>query len=397
MNLRESVATALDALWANRLRSLLTMLGIIIGVASVIAVVAIGRGGQSLVIGELEGLGSGTIIVQPDWMAYSGDMKRVKYLNPQDLRVMLDMPGVVAASPETDVTVTAKVGGKARDVVAQGVDAAYPSIYPLKLVTGRFFTEAEVKSGVRVAVIGESFEEEFFGAGRGVGRVVRLNGSPFTVIGVAQKSKGLFTSMGALGSMQMFVPYTSIRRVTGENDITVVSVRPAEADLTPEVQASLQEWIDRRYGAKRFKVDSLEQMIAAIRKITSIMTGIIGGIAAIALLVGGIGVMNIMLVSVTERTREIGVRMALGARRRDILRQFLIEAVVLSVTGGLIGMALGGALAAAAGALLKLPPLFTWQSVLLAVSVSAAVGILFGVYPAGRAARLDPVEALRYE
>ncbi len=397
MNLGESVRVALDALWANRLRSLLTMLGIIIGVASVIAVVAIGRGGQALVLKEFESLGSGMLVIQPNWMEYSGDMKRIKYLKPDDLRTVAAMPGVRRASPEADAAVTVKLGRESRGMTAQGVGADYLEISPAKLARGRWFTESEVERGVRVAVIGEEAEEKFFGAGRGLGRVLRIEGMPFTVVGVVSKSKGLFADLGMMGALKLFVPYTTIRRVTGDDDIAFVTVQPRSVAEAPAVQKTLQDWVDRRFGEKKFKVDSLDQMVEAVRKVTTIMTGVIGGIAAIALLVGGIGIMNIMLVSVTERTREIGIRKALGARRRDVLRQFLIEAVVLSLTGGLIGMAAGGGLAALAGRLLKLPALFTWETVLLAVSVSAGVGILFGVYPANRAARLDPIDALRYE
>ncbi len=390
MSLRECLAVALDALWANRLRSLLTTLGIVIGVAAVIAVVAIGRGGQALVLGELESIGAGTVFVQPDWMSYGGDMRRVQYLTDYDLRAIRALPGVVQASPEIDVTVTAKLGRETRALTAQGVDAAYPLIYGLRLARGRFFTEEE-------AVIGEEAEEEFYGAGRALGQVVRVNGFPFVIVGVAERSRGLFAQMGMLGALKLFVPYTALQRVTGEEEIAFLSVRPVAAERAREVEKAVQAWVDGRHGPGKFKVQSLDQMVEAVRRVTDILTAVIGGIAAIALLVGGIGIMNIMLVSVTERTREVGIRMALGARRKDILRQFLLEAVALSLVGGLLGMALGGALAVAAGKILKLPALFTWSTALLAVAVSTAVGVVFGVYPASRAAGLDPVEALRHE
>jgi len=400
MSFLESFAIAFDALRANKMRSFLTMLGIIIGVGAVIAVVAIGQGGQAMVVKEIEGVGAGMVWVAPKFdPTKSMDFTKIELLKPEDLKVIESIPGIKDSSPEIRANVTVKHGSESMDIGALGVSEGYGTVRNVKVQTGRFLSAVDVEGSGKVTVIGSGVAEKFFGAGKGVGQSIHINGLPYTVIGVLEPATGLMAQSGdsANGKYMTYIPYTTARRIVGSEDITVVYVQPQETAQTEKVVKALQAAIDRQRGAGKFEAQSMDTIVQSVKAVTNILTSVVAGVAAIALLVGGIGIMNIMLVSVTERTREIGLRKAIGATRQDLLWQFLIEAVVVSVVGGIIGILFGGVLVFLISKLAKLPGLMSLWSVALAFFFSLIVGVIFGVYPANKASRLDPIEALRYE
>ncbi|MBT9259033.1 MAG: ABC transporter permease [Clostridiales bacterium] len=391
----ENVVLAWDALKANLLRTLLTLLGIVVGVAAVIAVVAIGRGGQAYIIREISSLGSGMVWVEPNWSEVE-DFQKPPSLRPEDLKAMEALPGVAEVSPLFLSSLEAASDEKKERVQVNGVASGYSQVRNLKLKEGRFFTPLEVERQAPVVVVSQRVADDLWPRSDPVGKTLWLEGKAYTVIGTLAAGTGLQASLGA-APKEIYIPYTSFQRQTGQQDIQAVFILPSSPSVVNTLMKDIQGILNARYGKDTFTVQSLEDLLGAIRNVTNIMTLIVGSIAGIALLVGGIGIMNIMLVSVTERTREIGLRKAIGARRQDILWQFLIESVVVSSLGGIIGILLGAGIVTLVSRFTSLPSLVTPGSVLLAFSFSALVGIIFGVYPAFRAAQLDPIEALRYE
>lgn len=403
MAFRENISIALDSIWANRLRSFLTMLGIIIGTAAVIGVVSIGQGGRSMIIQEIEGLGANLIIVFPRTFDNRQGWQKPVFLETEDIASIQRIEGLAASSPEVDWLTTVRHGGQSKTLSVLGVADTFRTIRNVSIDEGRFLSEYDVASSRRVAVVGSKVCDDLFGTSerkgrRGaVGRTVEIGGYGFTVIGVTGEEKpGLITTQEVSG-YSVFLPYTTVSRLTGNEAIPVLFAAAERRGSVKQVSERIRRMLERKYGPGRFEVQNLETAIEAVGQVTTIMTVVVGGIAAIALLVGGIGIMNIMLVSVTERTKEIGLRKALGAARPQILGQFLTEAVVLSGCGGLVGVAAGAGLARIASWLWKLPSLVSWYSVLIGFGFSVAVGVVFGVYPASRASRMDPIEALRHE
>ena len=393
MNLLEYLRLAAEGLWMNKLRSFLTILGIIIGIAAVITVVAVGQGGRAVLMAEMEKIGTNLFAIYIDWQ--EGEPPRERDITLQDIAVIKELvPEITRLAPTGYRPATVKGPKKKKPAQVIGTVADYAAIAKTRVTRGAFLAAGQ--DGARaVAVLDETLAQEIFGNVDPLGKRVVINGRPALVIGLAKEESGF---LGLQTVKNVYVPLGFWQEIFAERAITQLEGSTAKKEDVPRAMAQAVKILERRHQAEdRYKAVSLEQQMQVAGKITGIITLIIGAVAGISLLVGGIGVMNIMLVSVTERTREIGVRMALGARRRDILSQFLIEAVVLSLTGGFIGILLGAGGAYLVARLARWPPLISFGTVLVAFVFSAAVGIFFGLYPANRAARMNPVEALRQE
>ena len=408
MNLGQAILEALESLSANKMRSSLTILGIVIGVAAVIAMLAVGAGAQNTITGSISGIGTNLLFV------FSGNTSE-EVRNPQlltigDANAMSDAfqaPSVAAVAPVIQGSREITFAREKKTVTIQGVTPEYGSVRNVSLLEGSFITDDHILGRASVVVIGTEVADTLFGHREGlIGEVIRIEGQPFRIIGV-QNSKG-GSSFGSQDNV-VLIPFstaqTRLIRRTRER-VDVIFVQATTADTVPAAANEISDILRQRHrtaiGLDDFSVLSQQDFVATARTITGVLTIFLGGVAAISLLVGGIGIMNIMLVSVTERTREIGLRKALGARRRDILIQFLTESSLLSMIGGLIGIGLGYLIAYVVGLVAKangteLLPAVGLDAILLATLFSTAVGLFFGIYPANRAANLEPVEALRYE
>ena len=394
MTLWETLRMALAALLANKRRSAITVLGVVIGVAAVIAMVAVGRGAQEDVLSSVSSMGSNLVYINA-----ASDTPGGKPLTYDDATAVSKLAGIAQVAPQAGGVSTIAYGGKSAFCYMFGTTPNYLSIRDAQIAIGRFFTQADLDRSARVAVLGLQNADDL-GTRDLIGAKVTIGGSPFTVIGILQPRGG--TALFNQDQVTLVPITTAMQRVTGTDalyNIIVQVTNPDEMSLVPQRIAELLRQRHRLSTASQddFLVQSQVDLLGIIGTITTILTALLGGIAAISLLVGGIGIMNIMLVSVTERTREIGIRKALGARRSDILGQFLIESVVLSLIGGALGVGVGYGLALTAEWVLKLSGVIQPSMVLLAFAVSAAVGVFFGVYPAWKASRQDPIEALRYE
>ena len=419
MNLVESLRIAMRGLSANKLRSALTMLGIIIGVGAVITLLSVGEGVQNLITSQLQSAGTNLLIVLPvniDDSAGQGGQFQTRSFEPSltmsDLQAVRDpfnAPDVVAAAPEVDTRSQVSYQKNTASLQVSGVTPEYETVRNSRADIGAFISQQDVDTRARVVVLGVRAMERLFDAGEyPIGRTIKIDRIPFTVIGVLEEKGG-----GAFGSEDdiIYAPLTtvqerlapSLRNSRGESLLSVIYTQVISEDRMDAARTQIEELLRVRHNVQfrdddDFTVINQADLIAIFGQITSVLTIFLGAIAAISLLVGGIGIMNIMLVSVTERTREIGIRKAVGARRKDILSQFLIEAVVLSLIGGVVGILLGWAGALAISKLQSdLTAVVTIQSIALAVGFSAAVGLFFGIYPATRAASLNPIDALRYE
>ncbi|MFD2213054.1 ABC transporter permease [Metabacillus endolithicus] len=397
MSLLENVKMALSSVLAHKLRSILTMLGIIIGVASVILVVAIGQGGEQLLKTSITGPGN-TIEVYYEPSEEELMSNPNAYMNAaftqEDVNSLSNIPEVkkvVAASSEYFST---RYREETADTSVNGINQAYMEVNNLKVESGRNLVEADFIGGTRVGVISSELKKEMFDKIEPLGEVVWINGQPIEIIGVLEKPEGLF----AFGAMEVYVPWNTFRNSFGKNEYNSITLQATNADVMKEVGEKATTLLNTTHNTDNsYKVFNMEEMAEGIGQITTIMTLIIGSIAGISLVVGGIGVMNIMLVSVTERTKEIGIRKALGATKRQILTQFLIESVTLTLIGGIIGILLGAIAANVVSIFAGWPPLISWQVVLGGLIFSMVIGIVFGMLPANKAARLSPIESLRYE
>ncbi len=396
---------AVRALRRNTLRTLLTMLGIIIGVGAVIAMVSIGNGARAEVEARIAALGQNVILV------LSGNVRRGGFsmgfgsagtLTKEDyMAIRQEIPGVTGASPEVRTSAQIAYGDQNINSMIMGVGADYASIRSWILADGDGLSDADVRTARKVALIGKTTATTLFGDGDPVGQTIRIKSAPFKIVG-ALAPKGM-AMMGMDQDDVILVPYTSaMKRLSFQTTFRSLSVQAASADLLSEVQQEITDLLRQRHriGPGRdddFLVRTQQEISDMATQTSRVMTVLLGSIAGVSLLVGGIGIMNIMLVSVTERTREIGVRLAVGARSRDILLQFLIEAVTLSLVGGVLGILLG------VGSSRLLSVNFGWatlispDSIVIAFLFSAAIGVFFGFYPARKAAQLDPIDALRYE
>jgi putative ABC transport system permease protein len=390
----EAFRVALGALRANRLRSALTMLGVVIGVAAVVVLVALGSGAKQEVEQQVEGLGSNIIIVVPGKFEF-GSAPSISRLTLEDVELLGRVTGDVrrvAVSVASGENVG--VGRRQTFVTVNGVNENVPNVFDRPLARGEYITASDVDTRRRVAVLGSTLVRRVFGDVDPLGRQVSIAGVRFRVIGVFEKVGSTF---GVDRDTEVHIPVTAAQRLFGIDRIDALAVKAPRADDVEPLQRRLVAALQDKYDGEEFSAVTQTQILGTIGRILGLLTLVLAAIAAISLLVGGVGVSNIMLVSVRERTREIGLRKALGARQRDILLQFLIEAVLLCVVGGLIGIGLGVGSSLIVAALSPLPAVIAWWSPVLAFGVSAAVGIFFGVAPARRAGRLDPVEALRTE
>lgn len=394
MNILESVQVALEGIWTNRLRSFLTMLGIIIGVAAVIAVVAIGQGSKSVILGEFEKTGSNLFVIYTRWEE-GKPPPTWEDLTLRDAEVIQELvPEVELMAPITFSQATVINGDKSKTAWLNGTTAGYEEIRNIELARGRFFTDDDNKAVRSVVVIDSNLAEDLFGRKDPLGQKVVIGGHPMVVIGVSKVADSL---LGRGDSREVYLPINTMHKVF---QLRYVNQLEGKAVTKDAVDLAMEQGIrilERRHGKDFYRGVTLESDLEMVNNIMGVLTLVIGSIAGISLGVGGIGVMNIMLVSVTERTREIGLRKALGARRKDILIQFLIESVTICLIGGFIGFLLGIGLALAIAAAAKWPPVLSWWPVILAIAFSSAVGVFFGLYPANKAAKLDPIDALRYE
>ncbi|GAA4610334.1 putative ABC transport system permease protein [Actinoplanes octamycinicus] len=394
MRLAEAWRVALTALRANRLRSLLTMLGVVIGVAAVVALVAIGTGTKQQIERQVEGLGSNLLIVVPGRLE-AGAAPTSSPLTLDDADAVSRVVGdrsrvaVTIASGET-----VRAGSRSGFASMQGVLETTPTVFVRKLSRGAYLTRTDVSTGRRVAVLGAGVARTLFADRDPIGRQMTIGGVRFRVVGVFEQ---LGQSLGVDRDNEVHVPVTAAQRLLGTDRIDGLAIRAPDRDRIDQLGRDVVAALADRHPDTDFSAVTQEQILGVLGDILGVLTGVLAAIAGISLLVGGVGVSNIMLVSVRERTREIGLRKAVGARPRDIGIQFLLEAVLLTTTGGVLGMALGAAAALLVDGLSPVPAALTWWSMTLAFGVSAAVGIIFGVVPAQRAGRLDPVVALRTE
>ena len=415
MQLLESVRIALRALTANKMRSILTMLGIIIGVGAVIALLSVGQGFEQYITQQFESLGSNLLFVIPGQLENGGppgsaSPQRIQPLTMGDAQAVADpfqVPDVVAVAPNYSRSGTVTRGKQETASSIDGVTPEYQSVRNFKPALGEFISQEHVNGRSRVAVLGDTVASRLFEADEyPIGQTVKLNDVPFKVIGVLEKKGG-----GGFGNEDnvVLIPISTAQTrlfdagtVRGELVISVMFIQVTTQDKMESAASRITEVLRERHRISfrdddDFTVVNQADLIQVFGEFTAVFTTVLGAIAGISLLVGGIGIMNIMLVSVTERTREIGIRKAVGAKRRDILLQFLVEAMVLSLLGGIMGIVLGYLASTALSGLLDLTTVVTVGAILLATSFSAAVGLFFGIYPATRAARLNPIDALRYE
>ena len=409
MNLGQAIIEALESLVSNKLRSGLTILGIVIGVAAVIAMLAVGQGAQDSITGSISGIGTNLLFV------FEGnqnvDIRNPKPITISDSEALLDRyqaPSVEDVSAAINGSVKVVFGAEQANSTVTGITPNYQTMRNYTLLEGSFITDENLNGNASVVVLGNNVATKLFGQAEGVtGEIIRIEGAPFRVIGVLEKKGG--SGFGSEDDV-VLIPFTTAQtrliRKSNHEAVDILLVQATSADTvmaaSDEVGQILRQRHRTKIGEDDFTVFSQQDFVATAQTITGVLTIFLGGIAAISLLVGGIGIMNIMLVSVTERTREIGLRKALGARRRDILVQFLTESALLSLLGGIVGIGFGylialivGKVAMASGT--PFTPNVGVNSIIMATLFSTAVGLFFGIYPANRAAALEPVEALRYE
>jgi len=403
MNIAEAIRVGIEGLLANKLRSFLTMLGVIIGVAAVIVVVAIGQGLKKETLQRIERLGTNLLTVFPGPSRRAGITTEMTVINLQEEdaeEIRRTVHGIRGVAPEVQGRVQAKYRNRNSRPRLVGSTTDYPEVRNWKVAQGRFFTEAEIRGRARVCVLGKQVVEDLFYGRPCLGEIVRLKGLPFEVIGIA---KEVGSAWGEPDN-QILAPLSTVKeRVLGLDYLTAIAVSAVSTDMLDQVERQIEQLLRRRHKLRTgqpndFNIMKQSYFIEEMSAASATMTRLLGGIALVSLLVGGVGIMNIMLVSVTERTREIGIRKAVGARKKDILAQFLIESMVLSVIGGLFGILIGVGSAIALGRsgtgwTTIISPLSIVESFLFA----AAVGVFFGLWPAKKAADMDPIVALRYE
>ena len=401
---KESFLMAWASLVANKLRSLLTMLGIIIGVAAVIALVSIGNGVKQDIEDSISSLGSNLLVVMPGAPRTPGarpSQGSMKSLKISDYEAIAKLEGVKAASPMTNGSYVVIYQNKNWTTSVAGVNSNFQDVNNWTMTSGRFFSDKNVQNRERVAVVGQTVVKNLFTDEDPVGKEIRVKNIPFRVIGVL-KSKG----NGTMGNDQddtVLIPYTtSMERVEGIDYLRMVYVVAKDDEGIDRLQADIENFLRVRHNIKDtnlddFNIQNMKSIMETVAQTTGTFTLFLGAVAAISLVVGGIGIMNIMLVSVTERTREIGVRKALGATYSVIVTQFLIEAVVISLMGGFIGIAFGIGASKVIGMVSGMSTIVSVPTIIMSFAFSMAIGLIFGIYPARKAAKLNPIDALHYE
>jgi putative ABC transport system permease protein len=405
MTLKATLRLALQALVRNKARSLLTMLGIVIGVAAVIVTVAIGAGARISVQSSIDSLGSNLIVVQPGSVTQSGargGFGTASTLTPADGLSIAKLPGVASVSPVVTMRTQVVAGNNNWQTTVSGVAPTYTFIRSWPVASGRFFDDGDLTATAKVAVLGATVVGELFpNGGSPIGSTVIVKGAPFTVIGTLAPLGQ--SGMGQDQDDTVLIPYTSaMERLTGLTTVNSLMISAADANSIDAVQQSLTALLEQRHRIVApqpddFQVRNLQSIAQAASQTGAVMEFLLAGVAAVSLVVGGIGIMNIMMVSVTERTREIGLRMAVGARGKTILHQFLTESIVLATIGGVAGVAAGTVGTLLVAALAHWPTSIPPQWIVASVLFASLVGIFFGYYPAQKAARLNPIEALRFE
>jgi len=408
MNLIESIKIAFNAIWINKMRSLLTMLGIIIGISSVIAIVALGSGAEQSIGAEFERFGANRIAIVTNW---EEKIFRSDLFTDQDVEALKrafpsEIDSISVIRSRTGTVINRARNNEETVVNMNGVGEEYGQIAKLKMLSGRFLLPNDIQSRRYSIVIDDKLAIDMFGRTNVLGeRLLISTGrttTTFTIVGIYETPKSMFADMvGFEQPSNLYLPISTLRKIYGLHDLNSVIEMNLNAEYEPnETMNRMISLIERRrgnIGENKYVGHSAEGQLEIINNVMGVLTAVISAIAAISLLVGGIGVMNIMLVSVTERTREIGIRKALGAKHKDIMNQFLVEAVIISGIGGAIGTTLGIGLSYVIAIFVKVPPATDFTTVLIAVAISAGVGIFFGLYPANKAAKLDPIDALRYE
>ncbi|MBI5723636.1 MAG: ABC transporter permease [Planctomycetes bacterium] len=396
---------AAGSLWLNKMRSLLTMLGVIIGVGAVIAMLSLGTAFGELISGQISGLGTNVLFIRAGQFRH-GPMSSIQTLVPEDAEAILNIEGVRSVTPVSINAGPVKAGNKTNNTApVWGLAPSLGDIQNVQMQQGRMFNDSEVRRQARVAVLGPKTAADIFGEQDPIGSAVRIRNLNFRVIGV---TKPLGDQGGFNPDDRALIPYTTaMRQLPPRRDfVQTIMVSTFDKESIGPVIKDITSLLRQRHrlrpdAADDFAIQNMAEILETFQKVSFYLTVFLGTVAAISLIVGGIGIMNIMLATVAERTREIGIRKALGAKNGDILRQFLIETLVITIGGGLLGLALGWGLmagtAAAVNQWLKLSPMLQWWVVGMAVAVSTAVGLVSGIYPAWRASRLDPIVALRYE
>jgi putative ABC transport system permease protein len=405
MSLAMTLRIALKALSRNKMRTILTMLGMIIGVGAVITMVALGTGARTTIEERVKSAGTNMIMVNAGNFSTGGvrgGQGMSTTMTPEDAAIIKALPGVQYAAAGANSRSQVIAGNQNWSTNVQGTDVDLPLIRSWPTKYGSFFTSADVTGAQKVAVLGSVVSDTLFGPDEDpTGQIIRLRSQPFKVIGV-MASKGQ-SAMGQDQDDTIFTPYTTVmKKLQGQQNINNITVSAASAEQIQEVAESIRIALRASHkivpgDADDFMVRTLEEMASVQTETTKTMTTLLASIAGVSLLVGGIGIMNIMLVSVTERTREIGLRMAIGARGKDVLLQFLVEAIVISLIGGMIGIGLGFGLSAAVQKFMQWPAVISPNAVALAFGFAGVTGVFFGFYPARKAAGLDPIEALRFE
>lgn len=395
------IRAAFRSIIANKMRTTLTMLGVIIGVGAIIAMISLGEGAKKRVTESISRIGTNLLRVRPGAarLGYIASGS-VETLTTEDAREMKQLAGVKLVSPSVNNMGMLKYANKNATTLVRGTMPDFVGINNFTLAAGRYFNDREIKLFKKVAILGTTVKDELFGEGVAVGKNIRIEGHNFRIIGVMEP-KGQTSWRDP--DDQVFVPVTtSQKRLFTQDFVNDVYIQVEFIEEIPFVKESIEKLLRVRHRIPEgvesdFNIRDYTEFIQTWKETTQTFTVLLAGIAAVSLLVGGIGVMNIMLVSVTERTREIGIRMAVGARRKDILGQFLIETLVITVTGGAIGIGLGAALASLISYMGEWETIITPFSITLAFMFAVFVGLVFGIYPARKASRMDPIEALRYE